>query len=104
MLGPQQTDDAQIKRLLNWRQTPLEFLEAGGEEFGSLTRPVGVHVLRQQQEQQLRVLRKPDAVDRFEVFKVGQASRGRMRFFSATPHEQKTSHREYEQSDQQQCN
>src|SRR4030095_14644806 len=40
MLGPQQTDDAQIKRLLDWRQTPFEFLEAGREELRSLTHPV----------------------------------------------------------------
>src|SRR5262245_10482241 len=101
MLRPQQTDDAQIKRLLDWRQAPLEFLEAGREVFRSLTLPVGVHVLRQQQEQQLWVLRRLSAVDRFQVLKVGQARRGSMRFSAATPHEQKASHREYQQSDQQ---
>src|SRR5215831_21056975 len=35
MLRPQQADDAQIKRLLNGRQTALEFPEAGREEFRS---------------------------------------------------------------------
>src|SRR5215831_19131410 len=53
MLRPQQADDAQIKRLLNGRQTPLEFFAAGRKEFRSFALPVGTYVLRQQQEHQL---------------------------------------------------
>src|SRR5262245_13094848 len=86
MLGTQQADDAQVKRLLHRRQTAVEFLEAGREEFHSFTLPVGVHVCSHEQEQEHRVLRRCDAVYCFQVFKVREAPQVRMRFSAAALH------------------
>src|SRR5262245_53753841 len=80
MLRAQQGDDPEIQGLLNRRQARVELLETRAEELRSLLLPVGVRKLGHQQEQQFRVLRRGDAVDRLEILQVrvvGLRDRGR---------------------------
>src|SRR5713226_3524287 len=70
VLGAQQSDGAQIQRLLRVRQARAEFLQSRRKELRSFTLHVGVRVLRHQQKQQLWILRWRDGVYGLEVFEI----------------------------------
>ncbi len=70
MLGSQQSDGAQIQRLLNVRQARPEFLQSRREELRTLALQVRVRILRHQQKQQLWVSRGRHAVDGLQVFEL----------------------------------
>src|SRR5258707_4699608 len=70
VLGPQQTDGAQIKSLLRIAKTRAEFVQPRGEEFGAFHLLVGIGVCPHEKEQQLWILGRRGAVDRFEVFEL----------------------------------
>ena len=73
MLGAQQPDGAEIERFLSVGEARPEFLEARGQELYALRLPVGVPILRHQQEKKLRIPRGGNGVYRFQVFKVRAA-------------------------------
>src|SRR5712692_11121658 len=68
VLGAQQSDGAQIQRLLSARQSRAEFFQSGRKELRALTLQIGARVLRHQEKQHLRILRWRHAVDRFKIF------------------------------------
>src|SRR6266849_5913202 len=70
VLGAQQSDGAQIQRLLRVRQARAEFLQSRRKEVRAFTLQVGVRILRHQAEQQLWVLRRRDRVDGLQVFEL----------------------------------
>src|SRR6266851_10314132 len=73
VLGSQQSDGAQIQRLLSVRQTGTEFLQPRREELRTLTLQVRVRVLRHQQKHQLWIARWRDAVYSLQVFELRAA-------------------------------
>jgi len=94
VLGPQQTDGAQIKSLLRIAKTRAEFVQARGEEFGAFQLLVGIGVCPHEKEQQLRILWRCGTVDRFQVFELragrdglslARADSGRSIFFRSKP-------------------
>src|SRR6266404_1009581 len=70
MLAPQQTDGAQIKSLLRIAKTRAEFVQPRGEKFGAFQLLVGIGVCPHEKEQQLWILGRRGAVDRFQVFEL----------------------------------
>src|SRR6266576_4875965 len=71
MLGSQQSDGAQIERLLNVGQARSEFVQSCGEKLSALTLQVRVRILCHQQKQQLWISRRCHAVYSFQVFELG---------------------------------
>ncbi len=65
MLGPQQTDGAQIKSLLRIAEARAELVQTRGEEFCAFHLLVGIGVCPHEKEEQLRILRGRSAVDGF---------------------------------------
>jgi hypothetical protein len=61
---------AQIKSLLRIAKTRAEFVQPRVEEFGAFHLLVGIGVCPHEKEQQLWILGRRGAVDRFEVFEL----------------------------------
>src|SRR6266404_4699205 len=70
VLGPQQTDGAQVERFLRVGEAGCEFIQPRGEELGTLRLPVGIGVRAHEKKQQLRILWRGGAVYRFQVFEL----------------------------------
>src|SRR5258708_5864352 len=68
MLSSQQSDGAQIERLLKVRQARSEFLQPRGEELCTLALQVRVRILRHKQKQQLWISRRCHEIYSFQVF------------------------------------
>src|SRR5260370_13442343 len=70
VLGSQQSDGAQIQRLLRVGQARTEFLQSSRKELRALTLHVGVGVLPHQQKQELRILRRRNRVYGLQVIEL----------------------------------
>ncbi len=70
MLGSQQTDGAQVERLLRVGEARSEFVQPCGEELGAFRLLVGIGVRAHEKKQQLRILWRRGAVYRFQVFEL----------------------------------
>ena len=68
MLSSQQSDGAQIQRLLRFRQARSEFLQPRREELCTLALQIRVRILRHKQKEQLRISRRCHAICSFQVF------------------------------------
>ena len=53
MLGAQQTNGAEIERLLRVRKTRTEFIQTGGEELRTVRLAVGIGEFAHEKKQQL---------------------------------------------------
>src|SRR5215469_2032460 len=73
VLSAQQTNDSQIQRLLNRRQLWLKFLKARAEKFRSLILQIRTCELAHQDEHQLGVSWRSDAVHSFQVLQLRAA-------------------------------
>src|SRR6266704_1853309 len=78
MLSSQQSDGAQIQRLLSVRQARSEFLQPRGEKLCTLALPVRVRILRHQQKQQLWISRRRHAVYGLQIFEFWAAGAGQL--------------------------
>src|SRR5215472_1127957 len=67
MLRAQQTDGAQIQRFLRVYETWPEFFQPRRKELRTFALQLGIRVLRHQEKQDLGILRRPHAVDGFEI-------------------------------------
>src|SRR5262249_2217231 len=76
VLRAQQSDCAQIERLLGGGQAGIEFLQPRREKFHALTLEVKVRIPRHEQKQQLRVSRRCPAIDRFQILEGRMTRRG----------------------------
>src|SRR5258708_17455398 len=71
MLSSQQSDGAQIERLLSIGQARSEFVQSCREKLSALTLQVRVRILCHKQKQQLRVSRCRHAVYSLQIFEFG---------------------------------
>ncbi len=107
VLGPQRTDGAQIKSLLRIAKAGPEFVLARGEELDAFRLLVGIGIRPHEKEQQLRILRRRGAVDRFQGFEL-RAGRAGLSLvgadsdrpsFSEASQKSRPEHQHYQQRD-----
>jgi hypothetical protein len=76
---PQQSDRAEIEGLLAVRQAGFECLHERREKLDAVAVQMCIGVLAHQQEEQLRIARRPRAIDSLQVLELGAMPGGRSR-------------------------
>jgi hypothetical protein len=77
--GPQEADRAEIEGLLAARQAGFELLHERREQLDAVGVQMCIGVLAHQQEEQLRIARRPRAIDSLQVLEFGAMPGGRSR-------------------------